>query len=230
MTVRLTRSVVFDGRVGGCARVLWLDLPSDRALADAVHVMLSIDDAPARVEALVGWGLGPDERLASEALIWLSSRPDLLAVVDASQRQRLEAAVPDASGPRAYPLSWTLARLHAVSSIPSWIAWLGQPRSAVARPVIDAMQLMTHHRPQGLPPGGVHGAALVAVREDFSAWWATWGGRPVDEALAAGAAALPADDPLSVAVRRSRCEIDARLTETALPDATRRGEAQPACP
>ncbi len=223
------RALVFlgdDGAVHLCDRVLALHAEEHRRIADEVKRLLAVDGAAARAARMVALGTGDDEALAVEALGWLASRPDLLVTVDADQRAALVAYVPRATGKRAYALSWTLARLQEVSSLPLWIQWLDSSRSVNARPIIEAMQVMTHHRAAGYTSGhDVYGADLAAVRGDFQAWWSAWGGKPAEE----GWAASNADASLSAMIQRNRCELDAAMDRSALPTAGFL-RATPSCP
>jgi hypothetical protein len=222
------RALVFlgpDASVHSCDLVLKLHVDQDRRLAGAVKQVLALHGPTDRAAKLVAWSVGDDEALAAEALRWLASRPDLLAAVDAEQQAALVGAVPRATGRRTAPLSWTLARLQVVSSVPAWLSWLATPDGSAGE-VVAALQLTTHHRAVDHTPGeSLHGEKLAAVRGDFEAWWAAWGGRPPAE----GWAASNADAPLAAAIARNRCELDAAMPRSAMPTSYS-VSAEPRCP
>lgn len=130
---------------GGCSTVS-LAQPDAGAVVDALRDWLAAQTDRARVAVLVRTIAATPSKAASDAASFLAASPALLAAMDASDRARLIAAIPAAHDERAYGIAWTLARLHAIESLPAWIAWLSVSHNgANPRPVHDALELMTNH-------------------------------------------------------------------------------------
>jgi hypothetical protein len=217
---------------GGCSAVA-LDDPAARGITDSLSDWIAARTDAVRVSVLVRAIAAGARKPATDAAQWLASNPALLAAVDGPSRASLVAAIPVAHDERAYGIAWALGRLHAIESLPAWIAWLGVAHNgANARPVQDALELMTNRHDPAYTRGRDFGAQeQSALRQRWSQWESAHRGETPATFLAAGfrergvapvalgdraqvAAALSrtADDALSLQVVTNACELGARST------------------
>jgi hypothetical protein len=237
------RYVVFvdaQGTVeGGCSSVA-LVRPEARNTVDSLRDWFAARTDSDRVAVLVRRIAESPSKTASDAASFLAASPALLAAVDASARATLVAAIPAAHDERAYGLAWALGRLHAIDSLPAWIAWLGVAHNgANHRPVHDALELMTnHHDPSYTRGQDIHGEQLQRIQQSWAQWERANRGQPAaafiangfrerrvtlrsssDRAqLAAALRAIPRDstDELSRQVLTNACEMITRPAQSAM--------------
>jgi len=174
--------------LGGCGPRALRDNEESGLAVDAMKTWLSASDVVTRAAFLVRLGTRGVDLIALDALVYLAGRPILLAAITPAQRDELIAAIPTSRDERAYALSFILGRLHAVASLPAWIAWLGQRQpGANARPIQDALELMTNHHDPAYGVGRDFDAEKGAVlRAGWSRWLAAHGKEPLSRALTAG--------------------------------------------
>jgi hypothetical protein len=222
---------------GGCSAVA-LDAPEARGIIESLRDWIAARSDVARVSVLVRAISAAPSKAATDAAHRLASTPALLAAVDGPSRAALVAAIHSAHDERAYGLAWALGRLHAIESLPAWIAWLDVAHNgANARPVQDALELMTNHHDPTYTRGNDFGAELrSALRQRWSQWESAHRGQSPATFLAAGfrergaaavslgdpsqiAAALvrTPDDALALQVLTNACELRARSAPSLMP-------------
>jgi hypothetical protein len=234
------RYVVFlksDGTpAGGCTA-----LEQNGQSASLVQALAGWGHAgPARGKAayLVHFGKGKDLLASSAALTHLAARPDLLREIPNEDREAIMRTLIAADDERAYPAAWILGRLHALDAVPVFIDWLSRAHAgANARPVQDALELLTNHHEPGYTPGRDFDLATQQqLRDAWQRWhlahrremhddvmargFAERGQAPVKLTDAAGLAAILREgkDALSCAVALAACEQQAGTPETRLPN------------
>lgn len=156
---------------GGCSTVNLAD-PNARTVVDALRDWFAAQSDSARVAVLVRTIAAPPSKAAGDAASFLAASPALLGAIDASARASLIRAIPTAHDERAYGIAWTLARLHAIESLPAWIAWLSVSHNgANPRPVHDALELMTNHHDRAYTRGQDFSGDM---RQQIPRNWTQW--------------------------------------------------------
>ncbi len=212
---------------GGCASVS-LAQPEASNAVDVLRDWFGARTDGARVAVLLRAIAASPSKTAVDAAGFLSSSPTLLAAMDAGARSSLIATIATAHDARAYGVAWALGRLHAIESLPAWIAWLGVAHvGANARPVHDALELMTNHHDQSYTRGMDFTAeSLQATRQRWTQWEASHRGQPAAAVVASGfrergiALSSLADRPrIAVALRAATGARGDELTRQVLANA-----------
>ncbi len=178
----------FDGTdafVGSCAT---MQVVSTDTSVQVLRKFLAAGTDAERIALIVRAGTVAHEEIATEALAYLGSRPDLLAQVDHAGTSTLVAAIAHSVGPHSDALAWVLARLHVLSSVPAWIEWQRAMKGGQnGRPVQDALELMTNHRDPEYHPGrDFDGEVHARLRASWQAWWAANRTHPLATVLTDG--------------------------------------------
>lgn len=237
--------------MGGCTSRA---LPNPREGAEIVDALRSwqhSSDAEARTALLVRLGTHGAKAIAEDALLCLGASPQLLAAVSSAQRDALAAVIPVTRDERAYALSWALARLHAIATLPAWITWLDQPQpGANSRPIQEALELMTNHHDPGYTLGRDFDSQQGALlRAGWIRWIEAHGKEPLSRTLMSGFServqrAISLDDPADLAdvythstdlltrlVALNACELRAKRADSKMSQAgiTPQPDAVAAC-
>ncbi len=143
-----------------------------RRLVGAARSYLGQRDRDRRVRQLFRLATSPDVALAAPAAQRLAADPQYASRLDALQIQRLVSVLRRTTDARTPHLAALMGRLHVLDAVPWLVERMGD-RGQNARPMIDALELLTNHLTPNYRRGhDVHGAQLAAIQTHWREWYA----------------------------------------------------------
>ncbi len=144
-----------------------------RRLAGAARSYLGQRNRDRRVRQLFRLATSPDVALAEPAARRLAADPQYASRLDPLQIQRLVGVLRRTTDARTSHLAALMGRLHVLDAVPWLVERMGDAGQN-ARPMIDALELLTNHLTPNYRRGhDVHGAQLAAIQTHWRDWYAT---------------------------------------------------------